>query len=119
MTLLCRVVGLAAQRTWEHRVETVDEGAWDRWLAYRKAIRKPIKAVSVESARRRLAKFGTDQAAVVEQSIANGWQGLFELKDRSNGKSGAGRAARTGTYERTDESLRKWAAERGLDPSEI
>lgn len=53
---------------------------WDRWQAYRKAIRKPIKPASVLAAQRELAGYGADQAAIVEQSIAAGWQGLFPLK---------------------------------------
>lgn len=54
--------------------------AWHRWEQYRKQIRKPIHPASKPSAQRKLAGFGTDQAAVVEQSIANTWQGLFPLK---------------------------------------
>lgn len=56
--------------------------AWHRWVQYRKQIRKPIQPASTLAAQRKLAAFGTDQAAVVEQSIADGYQGLFPLKDR-------------------------------------
>ncbi|MFT3960514.1 helix-turn-helix domain-containing protein [Propionivibrio sp.] len=72
----------------------LDLDAWNRWLAYRKEIRKAIKPASVLAAQRQLAGFGADQAAVVEQSIANGWQGLFALKaeaqatGRARGASG-------------------------------
>lgn len=58
----------------------LDLAAWDRWVEYRKAIKKPIKPVSEELAQKALAKFGSDQVAVVEQSIANSWQGLFPVK---------------------------------------
>lgn len=54
--------------------------AWHRWVEYRKQIRKAIQPASTLAAQRKLAAFGPDQAAVVEQSIANGWQGLFPLK---------------------------------------
>jgi hypothetical protein len=54
--------------------------AWHRWEQYRREIRKPIKPASLAAAQRQLAGFGSDQGAVVEQSIANGWQGLFALK---------------------------------------
>jgi DNA-binding transcriptional MocR family regulator len=60
--------------------------AWHRWEQYRKQIRKPIQPASKLAAQRKLAAFGTDQAAVVEQSIADGYQGLFALKARANGK---------------------------------
>lgn len=56
--------------------------AWHRWEQYRRQIRKPIHSASRLSAQRKLAAFGTDQEPVVEQSIANGWQGLFALKDQ-------------------------------------
>lgn len=59
----------------------LDVTAWERWLEYRKAIRKTLKPVSWPAAQRKLASFGDKQAEVVEQSIANGWQGLFPLKD--------------------------------------
>lgn len=61
-------------------IEGLDLEAWDRWLAYRKAIRKPIKDASVYAMQVKLARFGKDQAEVVNQSISNQWQGLFDLK---------------------------------------
>lgn len=54
--------------------------AWEKWIDYRKQIRKPLKPASIPAAQRQLAAFGSDQVAVVEQSVANGWQGLFALK---------------------------------------
>ena len=66
----------------------LDPAAWKRWHDYRREIRKPLKPVSIPAAQRELAAFGADQAAVVEQSIANGWQGLFALK-RVNGTARA------------------------------
>jgi helix-turn-helix protein len=61
--------------------------AWHRWEEYRRQIRKPIHSASLLSAQRKLAAFGTDQEPVVEQSIANGWQGLFPLKQQPKQKS--------------------------------
>lgn len=55
--------------------------AWTLWLQYRKAIKKPLHEFSWPLAQKKLAKFGANQMAVVEQSIENGWQGLFDLKD--------------------------------------
>lgn len=52
------------------------------WIEYRRAIKKPLKPPSIPAAMAKLAEFGEDQAEVVEQSIANGWQGLFALKNR-------------------------------------
>lgn len=59
----------------------VDEAAWAVWLDYRSQIKKKLFPVSWPLARKKLASFGANQMAVVEQSIENGYQGLFELKD--------------------------------------
>lgn len=67
----------------------LDPAAWKRWRDYRREIRKPLKPVSIPAAQRELAAFGAEQAAVVEQSIAHGWQGLFALKPRANGSGHA------------------------------
>lgn len=64
-------------------IEGLDVDAWERWLDYRKEIKKPIKVASMQSAMKAFVKHGSNQAQVVEQSIANGWTGLFELKDQS------------------------------------
>lgn len=63
---------------------TLNVEVWHRWEQYRRQIRKPIHPASRLSAQRKLAAFGTDQEPVVEQSIANGWQGLFPLKGPPN-----------------------------------
>lgn len=64
----------------------LDAKAWERWEGYRTQIRKPLKPVSIPAAQLALAAFGSEQAAVVEQSVANGWQGLFPLKLNGNGQ---------------------------------
>ncbi len=66
-------------------VPGLDPDAWTAWTVYRKRIGKPVKPVSIPAAQRKLAAHGTSQAAVVEQSIANGWQGLFPLKTARTG----------------------------------
>jgi len=60
----------------------LDQAAWERWVAYRVAIRKPIKTASEHAMKLKLSRYGADQDAVVNQSISNQWQGLFELKDK-------------------------------------
>lgn len=65
----------------------LDLFAWTRWVEYRKETRKPIKPASVAAAQRALVAFGSDQQAVVEQSIAGGYQGLFPLRAPPKKKS--------------------------------
>jgi hypothetical protein len=61
-------------------IQGLDLAAWERWVAYRKAIKKPLKDFSMHAAALKLSKYGDDQAAVVDNSISNQWQGLFDLK---------------------------------------
>lgn len=66
-------------------VDDIDQAAWMEWLAYRKAIKKPLKEPSWPLAMRKMASYGAHQRAAVEHSIANGWQGLYlpvELRDK-------------------------------------
>ena len=60
--------------------------AWERWVAFRKAIRKPIKEASTHAMQMKLAKFGDDQEEVVNQSISNQWQGVFDLRKTKPGE---------------------------------
>lgn len=62
-------------------VAGLDSKSWERWVSYRIEIRKPLRSASLAAAQKALAAFGAAQAAVVEQSIAQGWSGLFPLKD--------------------------------------
>jgi uncharacterized protein YdaU (DUF1376 family) len=61
-------------------IDGLNQEAWKAWCDYRSAISKPLKSVSKPAAAKQLAKYGHQQMAVVEQSIANQWQGLFPLK---------------------------------------
>lgn len=67
-------------------VTGLDSKTWDRWTTYRTEIRKPLKPASIPAAQKALAAFGSDQAAVVEQSIAQGWTGLFQLNGQATVK---------------------------------
>lgn len=55
---------------------------------YRKAIKKPIKEPSKKAFLRRLNSLSNNDEntmiEILEQSIANGWQGIFELRSKNN-----------------------------------
>lgn len=62
--------------------------AWDEWLCYRRERRLP--AYKPQTRKRQLAtlaEWGADAAsAAINDSIRNGWSGLFEPKGRSGGE---------------------------------
>jgi hypothetical protein len=59
----------------------LDRAAWDTWLEYRAAIKKPLREPSWKIAKRKMAELGKHQMNAVEHSIANGYQGLFMPRD--------------------------------------
>ena len=55
--------------------------AWQEWKQYRSQIHKKLTDMTQDKQLKQLEKFGSDVAvAMIEQSIARGWQGLFELR---------------------------------------
>lgn len=56
--------------------------AWAQWVHFRKEARYPMPPTTVKAQLAKLAKAGPDVAAkMIEQSIANGWRGLFPLRE--------------------------------------
>ncbi len=59
--------------------------AWDNWIKYRKEIGKSIKPTTAKMQIQFLGgRAGPEIAAIINQSITNGWTGLFELKKQNN-----------------------------------
>jgi len=59
----------------------LDPELWDEFLRHRKALKKPMTDYAQILAFKLLERFktaGHDPQASIEQSIFNGWQGLFE-----------------------------------------
>lgn len=65
------------------------EHAWGNWKTYRKQSGKPYRSeLSEQAALKKLSNYPEDVAIkMIEESIANSWQGIFELKTNNNGKS--------------------------------
>ena len=74
---------------------------------YRKKIRKPLTEHGIELLLKRLRELrrdGQDPVKCIEQSIMNGWQGVFEVKEGGkNGRSTESFAERN--IRRADEEL--------------
>lgn len=67
-----------------HALETlgVSEELWQEFLRHRRTIKKPMTDYAQYLALRRLWRLrreGNDPVAVVQQSIEQGWQGLFAV----------------------------------------
>jgi DNA-binding transcriptional ArsR family regulator len=91
---------------------SIDREAWRRWCAFRvKTGRKTwtddAARLSIRNLQRYLAD-GSDPIAVIEQSIANGWRGLFPLREQRIGSAApASKSRLTETLESLDDLERK------------
>lgn len=55
--------------------------AWADWVQHRKEIKCKLTPLATQKQIRQLVDWGHDKAiAAIEQSIRNGWRGLFEPK---------------------------------------
>jgi phage replication O-like protein O len=60
---------------------------WNNFIEHRKALKKPMTPQAIKLAFKKLEEFknqGYNPEDVINQSILNGWQGLFEPKRRVN-----------------------------------
>ena len=65
--------------------DDVSNEHWSKWVQHRKEIRKPLTPSSTKSQVEFLNGFAPHtRAEIINQSIQNGWQGLFELKTKKN-----------------------------------
>lgn len=58
----------------------LDSSAWERWVAHRSSIKKPLTKATIVGQINMLRQAmldGHDPAAIIQQSINNGWTGLF------------------------------------------
>lgn len=64
------------------------EELWKEFKQHRKEIKKPMTLLAQKKTIAQLEKMranGQDITSVINQSIANGWQGIFELKSQGSG----------------------------------
>ena len=58
---------------------------WERWKTYRTEIKHKLTASTEASQLKKLSAYSeSDAIAMIEQSIENGWQGLFPIKNQKN-----------------------------------
>jgi len=71
-------------------LKTPLEKKFDEFLEYRKQIKKPVVEKSLQPLKNKLWELSnknTETAIeILDQTITNGWQGIFELKNNNNGK---------------------------------
>jgi hypothetical protein len=65
--------------------------AWEKWVAHRKEIKKPLKKTMVEGQLKMLAEKGREAAIrMIDHTVAMGWQGLRDPEPARNPAAGNG-----------------------------
>jgi len=68
--------------------------AWRRWCAHRRQIKHAVRPAQADALAGKFRELGEARVvAAVSHSILNGWQGLFEPKDNSNGRPTQGNSS--------------------------
>lgn len=63
----------------------INQPAWNEWVDYRKSKKKSVSQAAAKKQFKLLSNYSlSDQQSVIDQSISNDYQGLFELKGNSN-----------------------------------
>lgn len=67
--------------------EHADPEVWERFRKHRRQLRRPLTPEAVRLIARRLAEHPQDANEMLENSIANGWTGVFPLRRNGKGAS--------------------------------
>lgn len=87
-----------------NRIKQVE--GWQEWIDYRSEIKKKMTPATIKKQLKFLeGKTPVEQQAIIDQSITNGWTGLFEVKNGNtkSGKAGqqySGRATAAGNAQK-------------------
>lgn len=99
---------------------------WEEFKQHRKQLKKPMSELAQKKSIKQLEKWrseGQDVVEVIEASIANGWQGLFEIKSQGEAHGKGNSNLGTGRKEKFDSTQwlldRAKARARGEDPDAI
>jgi hypothetical protein len=64
--------------------------SWAAWIEYRRQIKKPYKSdMAIQAVLKKLSEHPEEVAIkMIEESISNQWQGIFEIKTQNNNGNG-------------------------------
>ena len=60
--------------------EWLDKKTWNDWVVFRKEKKKKLTPMSIKRQIKFLEQYKSQHTAIIEQSIRNGWTGLFPIK---------------------------------------
>jgi phage replication O-like protein O len=73
----------------------IEQDTWDAFIEMRKTMKAPLTEHAKELIITKLNVIGQDKNKVLNQSIENGWKGIFPLKNEIGGNNGHNKINRT------------------------
>ena len=70
-----------------HLPDWLDKNAWKKWVLYRSEIKRKLTSTMIKEQISFLSNHIDSHVLIINTSIMNGWQGLFEPKQQSQPKS--------------------------------
>ena len=64
----------------------IDTKAWNEWITFRKEIKKTLTKSMIDKQIEFLSKYESTHIDIINQSIQNGWTGLFPLKQQQSNR---------------------------------
>ena len=89
--------------------DCVSNASWAEWVAYRRERKLTVTKSTMESQASRLSGWsseGYDPTEVIQESISNGWQGLFKPKNKPSTKTKSGALSKAGAS--TAAAVERW-----------
>jgi len=109
LTYVRRDVEVGREVTHNNNRITNSIRGWKEWAEYRAEIKKKMTPATVEKQIKFLERYDPEtQQDIINQSIQNGWTGLFSLKSQHNPKAQPAGSTRGRTLEQ-DLTDRSWA----------
>lgn len=84
----------------------LNKKSWEEWIQYRKELKKKMTDITIKKQLKLLSEHIKDHTKIIENSIANGWTGLFPLNDNFN-RYGTGDAQRVLKKQKEDREARE------------
>lgn len=94
--------------------ENINSEAWQEWIEYRKSKKKPVSKIAANKQFKLLGNYDFyNQQLIINQSIQNDYQGLFELKGNSYEKNNRpNQTGRPTNIDRVNQATDEWLRQR-------
>ena len=95
----------------------LNKKAWKEWVEYRKEIKKKMTERTIKMQIKKLSQNKKSHVKMIEESISNGWTGLFAPTDTSSGNTGSSQGDKARAFDKrlNNEDETRYRRQNGAD----